>query len=48
MYPGKGLLLQIAKKAFLDKFVCGSSSGIGTLCGSCVDGCSPRASILTK
>lgn len=28
--------------------MCGNSNGIGTSCGSCVDGCSPRGSILTK
>ena len=35
---GNGLLPRVANKAILDKFVCGTSSGTGTLCGSCIDG----------
>ena len=35
---GSGLLPEIANKTILDKFVCGSSSRTGTLCGKCIDG----------
>ena len=35
---GNELLPGIANKEILDKFVCGSSSRTGTLCGKCIDG----------